>query len=90
MIILLPHRQAVCAHEQLKTPLFLRFINMMINDATVQLDEGLDVSRAHCLACILGLVAVFITLVPPLNKLTSYITLLFLDVFLKDSSSIIC
>ncbi len=34
IIILLPHRQAVCAHEQLKTPLFLRFINMMINDAT--------------------------------------------------------
>ena len=25
------------------TPIFLKFINMMINDATVQLDEGLEV-----------------------------------------------
>ena len=26
-----------------EAPLFLRFINMMINDAIVQLDEGLQV-----------------------------------------------
>lgn len=28
-----------------ETPLFLRFINMIINDATVQLDEGLEVAN---------------------------------------------
>lgn len=28
-----------------ETPLFLRFINMIINDATVQLDEGLEVTN---------------------------------------------
>lgn len=27
-----------------KTPVFLRFINMIINDAIVQLDEGLEVN----------------------------------------------
>ena len=27
------------------TPVFLKFINMMVNDATLQLDEGLQVSQ---------------------------------------------
>jgi len=35
-------QQVLESHEQLATPVFLRFTNMMINDATVQLDEGLD------------------------------------------------
>lgn len=30
-------------YEGSEIPLFLRFINMMLNDATVQLDEGLQV-----------------------------------------------
>ena len=37
--------QVLESHEQLATPVFLRFTNMMINDATVQLDEGLDVCK---------------------------------------------
>eukprot|EP00731_Ephydatia_muelleri_P020239 Em0012g1064a len=34
--------QAVKGYEGSEIPLFLRFINMMLNDATVQLDEGLQ------------------------------------------------
>ena len=30
------------------TTLFLRFINVMINDAILQLDEGLQVGVANC------------------------------------------
>ena len=35
--------QAVDFNDALETPIFLRFINMMVNDTTVQLDEGLEV-----------------------------------------------
>lgn len=40
--ILTLSQQAVQSAVFLETPIFLRFINMMINDATVQLDEGLE------------------------------------------------
>ncbi len=46
-------QQAVHFTGQLKTPLFLRFINMMINDATVQLDEGLSVRTCTFVMCLL-------------------------------------
>ena len=39
--------------DRSKAPVFLRFLNMMINDATVQLDEGLEVGvvwREHFFA----------------------------------------
>lgn len=39
-------RQAVVHCDRSKAPVFLRFLNMMINDATVQLDEGLEVGVA--------------------------------------------
>ena len=39
----LPTQQAVQSYDGSEIPLFLRFINLMLNDATVQLDEGLQV-----------------------------------------------
>lgn len=39
--------QVVESRFEKDTPLFLKFINMMISDATVQLDEGMDVSYTH-------------------------------------------
>ncbi len=42
--------QVVHSHELLGTPIFLRFLNMIINDATVQLDEGLEV-WSGCYGC---------------------------------------
>ena len=35
--------QAIESVALMETPLFLRFINMIVNDATIQLDEGLEV-----------------------------------------------
>ena len=35
--------QAQLIQTNSNTPLFLRFMNMIINDATLQLDEGLQV-----------------------------------------------
>lgn len=35
-------QEVVHSNELLDTPIFLRFLNMIINDATVQLDEGLE------------------------------------------------
>ncbi len=40
--------QVVHSRELLDTPIFLRFLNMIINDATVQLDEGLEVGSFIC------------------------------------------
>lgn len=36
-------------HDSPEIPVFLRFINMIINDAIVQLDEGLQVCLHVCL-----------------------------------------
>lgn len=35
--------------EDYKPPLFLRFVNLLINDAIFLLDEALSVSQIYCL-----------------------------------------
>lgn len=42
-----------------ETPLFLRFINMIINDATVQLDEGLEVANLQKVIDIIIIIVYF-------------------------------
>lgn len=45
LIICHYYYQVDMVQSSVVTPLFLRFMNMMINDATLQLDEGLQVNN---------------------------------------------